>query len=135
MITLNDLFILATKRGLDFHLTTKTRPNDSFYVTVHNQGVHATVRKAFTTEAEMLAALQQRIAEVSVAEPDDTDLLADFEEPINADEDIFGCSPTTPSTETGTTRRTAVGNTLASSTALRTRTAAALRRGPTGSRA
>ena len=87
-VTLADLFTLIVKRGLDFHLTTKTRPGDSFYVTVHNQCDSATSRKMFTTEAEMLAALQQCIAEVSVADP-----LADFEhaeDPATADEDIFG---------------------------------------------
>lgn len=63
-MTLPDLYRLCTTRGLGFSIDPKLRPNDSAYVTVYSAGNHSHARKAFSTEAEMLAALEQCVGEV-----------------------------------------------------------------------
>lgn len=68
-MTLIDLHRLCATRGLGFSIDPKLRPNDSMYVTVYSAGNHSHARKAFSTEAEMLAALEQCVGEVLPQRP------------------------------------------------------------------
>lgn len=60
-----NLHTLVTQHALDITITTKARPNDQFYVSVYAPAHSAHARKSFVTEAEMWAALEQCVAEVS----------------------------------------------------------------------
>lgn len=84
-MTLADLHRLCATRGLGFSIDPKLRPNDSAYVTVYSAGNHSHARKSFSTEAEMLAALEQCVSEV--LPPAVTDNLDDFSDPSG---DEFG---------------------------------------------
>lgn len=73
-MTLSDIFTYVTKVGIDITITTKARVGDQFYVSAYRPTMNSHARKAFSTEAEMEAAIKQCLAEL-FDEPHPVDVL------------------------------------------------------------